>query len=139
MPNFLMTMGSHTSLGHNSMITMMECQTNFIVSFIKQVSKDERRSSFVSSLILKKEASAGPRPSHTQMRKANAAVATLKPELEDAFMQEMTRRLDRSVWQAGSCDSYYITGLEGDKTRPASDLTWPGTVVEVWLKGLCTL
>lgn len=66
------------------------------------------------------------------MRKANAAVATLKPELEDAFMQEMTRRLDRSVWQAGSCDSYYITGQPADKTRPASDLTWPGTVVEYW-------
>lgn len=47
MPNFLMTMGSHTSLGHNSMIAMMECQTNYIVSFIKQVSEDERRSSFV--------------------------------------------------------------------------------------------
>jgi hypothetical protein len=37
MPNYLMTMGSHTSLGHNSMICMMECQTNFIVSFLKQV------------------------------------------------------------------------------------------------------
>ncbi len=37
MPNFLQTMGSHTSLGHNSMICMMECQTSYIVSFIKQV------------------------------------------------------------------------------------------------------
>lgn len=113
---------------------------------------------------------------YTQMRAAKAAVATLKPELEDAFMQEMKRcvcvvlprsiqgppgpfanqnpipsirngnsRLDSSVWQSGSCDSYYITAVDrgdgggskggggrNDKARPSSDLTWPGTVVEYW-------
>jgi hypothetical protein len=54
-------------------------------------------------------------------------------------------RLDSTVWQSGSCDSYYITAVDrgdgrsrkgggGDDTttRPSSDLTWPGTVVEYW-------
>lgn len=107
------------------MIAMMECQSNYIVSFIKQMRR--------------------PRLA--------AAVATLKPEMEEAFVREMARRLGRSVWQAGSCDSYYMTAAaagagggkaaaEGGKgkgkapavanTKPASDLTWPGSVVEYW-------
>lgn len=113
MPNFCMTMGSHTTLGHNSMVAMMECQTTFIVSFIKQ------------------------------MRAAKGAVAVLKPEVEEGFMREMAGRLNRSVWAAGSCDSYYMTaaekGGEGgggnggkDSAKPASDMTWPGSVVEYW-------
>ncbi len=45
------------------------------------------------------------------------------------------------MWQQGDCDSYYITkgpaaGGDNDKgddeKRPASDMTWPGSVVEYW-------
>jgi hypothetical protein len=46
------------------------------------------------------------------------------------------------VWQGGSCDSYYMTATDKDKgggggggdddKRPASDMTWPGSVVEYW-------
>ena len=63
-----------------------------------------------------------------------AAVATLKPGLEEAYMGEMARRLERSVWGQASCQSYYMTARGGEEghARPASDVVWPGNTLEYW-------
>jgi len=76
-PNFFITMGPNTGLGHNSMVYMIESQIAHIVSAIRLA---EAR---------------------------GAAAVAPKPEAQRAWADDVQRRLAGSVWQTGGCDSWY--------------------------------
>ena len=69
-PNFFMTYGPNTNLGHNSIIFMIECQTNYIVDCLQQMQKRRLRS------------------------------IEVRPEIQTAFNRRIQEELNQTVWAA---------------------------------------
>jgi cation diffusion facilitator CzcD-associated flavoprotein CzcO len=67
-PNFFMTYGPNTNLGHNSIIFMIECQTNYILQAIEP------------------------------LRSGDVAYLDVKPEAMAAYNREIDRELAGTVW-----------------------------------------
>jgi cation diffusion facilitator CzcD-associated flavoprotein CzcO len=93
-PNLFLLMGPNTGLGHNSMIFMIEAQARYAVDAIR-----------------------------TMHRNALATI-DVRPEVEQAFRAEMTRRLSNTVWTSG-CSSWYMAP-DGEV------LLWPGFTFDYW-------
>lgn len=93
-PNFFMLLGPNTGLGHNSVVIMIEAQVRYVMSALKL------------------------------MRRQNARAMTVKPEVDEAFHQTLTAKMNRTVWQSGGCQSWYQ-----DATGQNTTL-WPGFTVE---------
>jgi cation diffusion facilitator CzcD-associated flavoprotein CzcO len=93
-PNLFLLMGPNTGLGHNSMIFMIEAQARYAVEAIRMLH-----------------------------RNALASI-DVRPEVEQAFRAEMTRRLSNTVWTSG-CSSWYMAP-DGEV------LLWPGFTFEYW-------
>jgi cation diffusion facilitator CzcD-associated flavoprotein CzcO len=67
-PNFYMTYGPNTNLGHNSIIFMIECQTRYILQCIER------------------------------LRKGDLAYLDLRPEVQATFNAKIQAELRRTVW-----------------------------------------
>jgi cation diffusion facilitator CzcD-associated flavoprotein CzcO len=67
-PNFYMTYGPNTNLGHNSIIFMLECQTHYILQCIERI------------------------------RKGDLAYLDLRPEVQASYNAKIQSELRRTVW-----------------------------------------
>jgi cation diffusion facilitator CzcD-associated flavoprotein CzcO len=77
-PNLFMIVGPNTGLGHSSMVYMIESQVNYLVDALRVI--DE----------------------------AGATAIDTRRERQDAFNEQIQRRLDGSVWSQGGCASWYL-------------------------------
>jgi hypothetical protein len=93
-PNLFLLMGPNTGLGHNSMIFMIESQVHYAVEAIRA------------------------------MHRNALASIDVRPDVEQAFRAEMTRKLSKTVWTSG-CSSWYMAP-DGDV------LLWPGFTFDYW-------
>ena len=88
-PNLFILMGPNTGLGHTSVLYMLEAQIEHLLSALRYMRRH--------------------------------GIATLEPrrEAQDAFVSEVQKRLEGTVWTAGGCRSWYL-----DRTGRNSTL-WP--------------
>jgi cation diffusion facilitator CzcD-associated flavoprotein CzcO len=93
-PNLFLLMGPNTGLGHNSMIFMIESQVHYAIDAIRA------------------------------MHRNALASIDVRPEVEQAFRAEMTRKLSKTVWTSG-CSSWYMAP-DGEV------LLWPGFTFDYW-------
>ncbi|MDT0309085.1 NAD(P)/FAD-dependent oxidoreductase [Streptomyces sp. DSM 44917] len=95
-PNFMTIIGPNTGLGNSSMILMIESQLNYLADFM------------------------------TRLDVLGGSKAALAPRKEavDAWDEKMQRRLARSVWNTGGCQSWYLDANGRNTT------VWPGTTGE---------
>ncbi len=76
-PNFFMLLGPHTALGHNSVVLMIEAQVHYIVDAL------------------------------TKLRAKGLPAMAMTPPAQNAFIDELKRKLAGTVWQDGGCASWY--------------------------------
>ncbi len=95
-PNLFLLMGPNTGLGHNSMIFMIESQVHYLVSAIRA------------------------------MHRNALASIDVRPDIEQAFRTEMSRKLAKTVWTSG-CSSWYMAP-DGEV------LLWPSFTFDYWLR-----
>jgi cation diffusion facilitator CzcD-associated flavoprotein CzcO len=86
-PNFLISVGPNTGLGHNSIIHMMESQYNYILDYLKKLQRHS---------------------SHTFF--------DVKIEKQNAYNKKLQEELEQMVWTTGGCQSYYLKDREGKNT-----------------------
>lgn len=94
-PNFLTIIGPNTGLGNSSMILIIEAQLNYMVDFVRQLD------------VL------GGRIALDARRSA-----------VDEWTRRIQRRMARTVWNTGGCDSWYLDANGRNTTA------WPGTTAE---------
>ncbi|HWU23896.1 MAG TPA: NAD(P)/FAD-dependent oxidoreductase [Nocardioides sp.] len=79
-PNFLSILGPFGAAGNQSAVFMIEGQIDYIVDALQQVRRDGIRR------------------------------FDLRPEVQDAFVEEMHAGAGRGTWLTGGCSSYYTNG-----------------------------
>ncbi|MEN2419761.1 NAD(P)/FAD-dependent oxidoreductase [Streptomyces rimosus] len=94
-PNFLTIIGPNTGLGNSSMILMIESQLNYLVDFMRQLD------------VLGGKIALNARPSAVH-----------------AWTRGVQKRMERTVWNTGGCDSWYLDSNGRNTTA------WPGTTAE---------
>ncbi|MFI2236978.1 flavin-containing monooxygenase [Streptomyces chrestomyceticus] len=94
-PNFLTIIGPNTGLGNSSMILMIESQLNYLVDYLRQLD------------VLGGKIALNARPSAVH-----------------AWTRGIQRRMERTVWTTGGCDSWYLDANGRNTTA------WPGTTAE---------
>jgi cation diffusion facilitator CzcD-associated flavoprotein CzcO len=92
-PNLFLLIGPNTGLGHNSMVYMIESQLTYILDCLRTMD-------------------------HRSLR----AVDVL-PEIQEAFNNEMQKRMQGTVWTSG-CKSWYLD------TKGHNTTLWPGFTFE---------
>lgn len=92
-PNLFQIVGANTGLGHSSMVFIIESQIAYILSAIAQM--DAR------------------------------GIRTVEPtrEAQDAWTEDVQRRMQRTVWNTGGCASWYLDEHGRNTTL------WPRTTV----------
>ena len=93
-PNFFMLLGPNTGLGHNSVVLMIEAQVRYAMKCLKLMNRRKQR------------------------------VIEVRPEVQQRFVEDIYRRMGRTVWQSGGCHSWYQDQSTGEITT-----LWPGSVV----------
>ena len=88
-PNLFILLGPNTGLGHNSVVYMIEAQIEHVLAALGH------------------------------MRRHGASAIEPRAEAQAAFVAEVRRRMERTVWIAGRCVSWYL-----DSTGRNSTL-WP--------------
>jgi cation diffusion facilitator CzcD-associated flavoprotein CzcO len=94
-PNFFMIVGPNTGLGHSSMVYIIESQVNYIMDALRQMD--------------------------------TYALATIEanPQAVASWNSWLTRRLDRTIWNVGGCNSWYQDDKGGlPIVWPASTFTF---------------
>ncbi|MFF3747573.1 flavin-containing monooxygenase [Streptomyces kronopolitis] len=94
-PNFLTIIGPNTGLGNSSMILMIEAQLNYLADYLRQLD------------VLGGKIALSARPSAVQ-----------------EWNRTIQRRMARTVWNTGGCDSWYLDANGRNTT------VWPGTTGE---------
>jgi cation diffusion facilitator CzcD-associated flavoprotein CzcO len=92
-PNLFILYGPNTNLGHNSIVYMLESQGDYVLGAIRHVG------TYGSSWI------------------------NVRPEVQEAYNQEVQQRLGETVWESG-CTSWYRTA-SGKNTN-----NWPSYTIE---------
>jgi len=93
-PNLFLLMGPNTGLGHNSMIFMIEAQARYAADAIGK------------------------------LRDRNLAFIDVRPTVEQAFRDELARKMKNTVWATG-CRSWY-------QTPDGEVFLWPGATFDYW-------
>jgi cation diffusion facilitator CzcD-associated flavoprotein CzcO len=93
-PNLLFIIGPNTGLGNSSMILMIESQLNYLADYL------------------------------TKLATLGKAALTPRPEAVAAYNEDVQRRMRRSVWNTGGCQSWYLDANGRNTT------VWPGTTGE---------
>ncbi|MFB6436886.1 flavin-containing monooxygenase [Streptomyces sp. NPDC056411] len=94
-PNFLTVIGPNTGLGNSSMILMIEAQLNYLADYMRQL--DLLGGGFALSA---------------------------RQSAVDEWTRKIQRRMERTVWNTGGCDSWYLDANGRNTTA------WPGTTAE---------
>ncbi|MFJ6750798.1 flavin-containing monooxygenase [Streptomyces sp. NPDC091266] len=94
-PNFLTIIGPNTGLGNSSMILMIEAQLNYLCDYMRQLD------------VLGDRIALSARPAAVQQ-----------------WTRTIQRRMQRTVWNTGGCDSWYLDANGRNTTA------WPGTTAE---------
>jgi len=89
-PNFFVLAGPNTGLGHSSIVYMIESQLSYVLDALRLVDA------------------------------SGATAIDTRRDRQDAFNEDIQRRLDSSVWIQGGCASWYLD--EDGKNR----ILWPG-------------
>jgi cation diffusion facilitator CzcD-associated flavoprotein CzcO len=92
-PNLFMIAGAGTGSGHGSMVWAIEAQAAYVADALRT------------------------------MREQGLAVIEPSAAAQDAEMDAVGRRLDRTVWARGGCRSWYLDA----ERRPTT--MWPGTML----------
>jgi cation diffusion facilitator CzcD-associated flavoprotein CzcO len=92
-PNLFLMTGPNTGIGHTSLIVMIEAQLGYIVDCLRFMDK----------------------------RRLASFEARRKPY--EAFNRELQRKMQRTVWLAGGCASWYLDS-HGRNTTLWPDFTW---------------
>ncbi len=77
-PNLFILLGPYTGLGHTSIVIMIEAQIEYVMKALDAL--EEHR----------------------------MAAVDVRPEAQRAFVAEMNRRAQGTVWTAGGCQSWYL-------------------------------
>jgi len=93
-PNFFILLGPNTGLGHNSVVLMIEAQIRYVMNCLKLMKRSKQR------------------------------VMEVRPEVQQSFVEDIYRRMHRTVWLSGGCHSWYQDQKTGEITT-----LWPGSVV----------
>ena len=93
-PNFFILLGPNTGLGHNSVVLMIEAQVRYVMDCLKL------------------------------MKSRNQRVMEVRREAQQSFVENIYRRMTRTVWLSGGCHSWYQDQKTGEVTT-----LWPGSVV----------
>lgn len=94
-PSFFMILGPNVGNGHTSATVLIELQVKFAIDALKRMERD------------------------------GVASADVRPTVQDAFNEEVQRRLRGTVWNAGGCRSYYL-----DRNGRNSTI-FPGSTLEL--------
>ena len=89
-PNMYQLVGPNTSLGHNSIIFMIECQANYILSCMEL------------------------------LEQTDADYLDVKSEVQEAFNEKLREKLKRTVWNSGCRNWYRQPGGKNFMIWPAS-------------------
>jgi cation diffusion facilitator CzcD-associated flavoprotein CzcO len=94
-PNYFKVNGPNTGTGHSSQISYMEAATDYIVQAICAVKRDER-----------------------------IKAIDARRDLQDAYVAEMRRKMQKTVWQNATCTAFYRRNMTEEVTslspEPAS-------------------
>lgn len=93
-PNLFVLLGPNTGLGHNSVILMIEAQVRYVIDCLKLMKRRKQRAMDV------------------------------RPEVQQGFVEETHRRMQKTVWLSGGCHSWYQDEKTGEVTT-----IWPGSVL----------
>jgi cation diffusion facilitator CzcD-associated flavoprotein CzcO len=92
-PNLCMIVGPNTGLGHNSMIYMIESQLNYVVDYLATLDR------------------------------TGAAALDTRPGAQQAWCDDIERRMGSTVWTTGGCVSWYLNAAGRNPTL------WPGSTI----------
>jgi hypothetical protein len=77
-PNLFLILGPNTGLGHTSVVLMAEWQSRYVAQALRH------------------------------MRTAGAAEIEVRAGAQDAWVDRVQRKMQRTVWLAGGCASWYL-------------------------------
>ena len=97
-PNLFFMMGPNTGLAHNSVLHMIESQHNYIMDYLRLLDKE------------------------------GVAYLDIKPDVYAKYNAHIQKKLQKTVWQAGGCTSWY------QMTSGKNTTLWPGWTAEYRLK-----
>jgi cation diffusion facilitator CzcD-associated flavoprotein CzcO len=92
-PNLCMVIGPNTGLGHNSMIYMIESQLNYIADYLATLDR------------------------------TGAAALDTRAGAQQAWCDDIERRMASTVWTTGGCVSWYLNAAGRNPTL------WPGSTI----------
>lgn len=86
-PNYFKVNGPNTGTGHSSQLSYMEVATDYIVQAICAVKRDKR-----------------------------IKAIDARPELQEAYVANVRRKLQKTVWQNASCTAFYRKNMTDEVT-----------------------
>ena len=92
-PNLFLVTGPNTGIGHTSLVFMIEAQVRYVLDALRT------------------------------MARRGLAEVEVRREAQDAYNEELQRRMRRTVWNAGGCASWYLDA-RGRNTTLWPDFTW---------------
>jgi cation diffusion facilitator CzcD-associated flavoprotein CzcO len=92
-PNQFVLLGPNTGLGHTSVVYMIEAQIHYVMEALKR------------------------------MESAGLDTVDVRPEVEQAFVDEIEKRMQGTVWNSGGCKSWYLD-RNGRNTTLWPEFTW---------------
>jgi hypothetical protein len=92
-PNLFLISGPNTGVGHTSLLVMIEAQIRYITRCFDT------------------------------LRKRGYDTIEVRREVMDAFNRELHGRMDKTVWNSGGCQSWYLDA-QGRNTTIWPDYTW---------------
>ena len=92
-PNLCFVIGPNTGLGHNSMVQIIESQLSYIVDYIKTLDR------------------------------TGAAALDTDESAQQAWCDDVERRMGPTVWNTGGCKSWYLNAAGRNPTL------WPGSTL----------
>lgn len=95
-PNLFLLMGPNTALGHNSVLLMLEAQIQYLLSALSLADRHDWQT------------------------------VEVRASAQQAWNDDLQRRLQRSQWNQGGCSSWYLHPTSGRNTTlwPRSTLTF---------------
>ncbi len=97
-PNLFLLVGPNAGLGHNSIVFVIEAQVAYVLDAVRTLHRE------------------------------GIATLEVRPEVQARFNDAVQRRLARTVWATGGCQSWYQS-----RTGRITTL-WPGSTVELYLR-----
>jgi len=92
-PNLFILVGPNTGLGHSSMIYMIESQLAYTLDALRY------------------------------LRRSGSTAVEVRPQAQAAYNDALQSRMDRTVWNAGGCVSWYLD-TQGRNTTVWPTFTW---------------